>query len=96
MAGLCGNPGGHHVLDLLCRSRTGERRVQTTMTLLGHRAWSSYVRLVFLLLWPEYASDKVIERLAGLVHSTLKFAKEVSDRSIPDGRIAAKPNSASA
>jgi hypothetical protein len=43
----------------------------------------------FFFLWPEYASHKVLERLARLVHITLKFAKEVSDRSIPDGRIAA-------
>ena len=44
---------------------------------------------VFLLLWPEYASDKLIEHLGKLMQTTLKFAKEVTDGSVTDGRIAA-------
>lgn len=44
---------------------------------------------VFLLVWPENASDKLIERLSKLVQTTLRFAKEVTDARIADGRIAA-------
>jgi uncharacterized membrane protein YccC len=43
--------------------------------------------LVFLLLWPEYASDKVIESLEKLTRTTLAFGKEVAGRSISQGRI---------
>jgi len=44
---------------------------------------------VFLLLWPEYAKDKLIERLNRLMRTTLAFAKEVAHRSITEGGIAA-------
>jgi hypothetical protein len=90
MAGLCGNPGGHHVVESIMP--VSYRRATCT----NHYGASGGSCLEFLrqdwsffFLWPEYASDKVIERLAGLVHTTFKFAKEVSNRSIPDGRIAA-------
>jgi uncharacterized membrane protein YccC len=44
---------------------------------------------VFLLLWPEYASDKTLERLRRLMRTTLAFAKEVAQGSITEGRVAA-------
>ena len=34
---------------------------------------------VFLFLWPEYASDKVIESLDKLIRTTLAFGKEVAE-----------------
>jgi uncharacterized membrane protein YccC len=43
---------------------------------------------VFLLLWPEYARDKLIERLNRLMRTTLAFAKEVARGRITEGRIA--------
>src|SRR6202011_2643931 len=43
---------------------------------------------VFLLLWPEYASDKLLERLRTLMRTTLAFATEVAQGSITEGRIA--------
>ena len=43
---------------------------------------------VFLFLWPEYARDKLIERLNRLVRTTLAFAREVSQGKIAEGRIA--------
>jgi uncharacterized membrane protein YccC len=42
---------------------------------------------VFLFLWPEYASDKVIESLEKLTRTTLAFGKEVAGKSITQGRI---------
>jgi hypothetical protein len=42
---------------------------------------------VFLFLWPEYAKDKVIERLAKLTRTTLALANDVAERSITDGQI---------
>src|SRR5262249_31703515 len=44
---------------------------------------------VFLLLWPEYAGDKVTDSLAKLMKTSLAFAREVADRTITEGRIAA-------
>jgi len=44
--------------------------------------------LVFLLLWPEYARNKLIERLDKLMRTTLGFAKDVAQGSITDGGIA--------
>ena len=44
---------------------------------------------VFLFLWPEYASDKVIESLANLIRTTLAFGKEVAEKNITEGRVAA-------
>lgn len=43
---------------------------------------------VFLLLWPEYASDKVIEALDKSIRTTLGFGKEVAERQITEERIA--------
>jgi hypothetical protein len=43
---------------------------------------------VFLFLWPEYARDKLIERLNRLMRTTLAFAREVSQTRIAEGRIA--------
>jgi uncharacterized membrane protein YccC len=43
---------------------------------------------VFLLLWPEYASDKVIEALDKSIRTTLGFGKEVVERQITEERIA--------
>ena len=42
---------------------------------------------VFLFLWPEYASDKVIESLDKLMRTTLAFGKEVAE-----GRITEETN----
>ncbi len=44
---------------------------------------------VFLVMWPEYASDKVIDGLDKLLRTTLTFAKEVADGQIAAERIAA-------
>jgi len=43
---------------------------------------------VFLFLWPEYASDRVIDRLERLAQTTLAFAKEIAKKTITEGRIA--------
>ena len=43
---------------------------------------------VFLFLWPEYARDKLIERLNRLVQTTLAFAREVAQGRTTEGRIA--------
>ena len=42
---------------------------------------------VFLLLFPEYAYDKLIESLATLLRNTLEFAKTVAQGSIDESRI---------
>jgi uncharacterized membrane protein YccC len=44
---------------------------------------------VFLVLWPEYASDKMIEGLQKLIRTTLMFGTEVSERRITHERITA-------
>ena len=44
---------------------------------------------VFLLLWPEYASDKVIESLEKLMRTTLAFGTEVAEGRITEERITA-------
>ncbi len=44
---------------------------------------------VFLFLWPEHASDKLIERLDKLLRTTLSLGKEVAERRITEQRIAA-------
>jgi uncharacterized membrane protein YccC len=41
---------------------------------------------VFLFLWPEYASDKVVASLKRLMRTTLELAKDVTARSATDGR----------
>ena len=51
---------------------------------------------VFLFLWPEYASDKVIESLAKLMRTTLAFGKAVAEEKITEGRIAAVERRSSA
>ncbi len=51
---------------------------------------------VFLTMWPEYASDKVIDGLDKLIRATLQFAKEVADRRITDAKIAAAERRVSA
>jgi uncharacterized membrane protein YccC len=43
---------------------------------------------VFLFLWPEYASDKLIERLNRLTRTTLAFAREVAQGSTTEEGIA--------
>jgi uncharacterized membrane protein YccC len=43
---------------------------------------------VFLFLWPEYASDKVIDSLDKLTQTVLAFAKEVAGKSINESRVA--------
>jgi uncharacterized membrane protein YccC len=45
--------------------------------------------VVFLLLWPEYASDKVIESLEKLMRTTIAFGEDVAERQITAQRIAA-------
>jgi hypothetical protein len=44
---------------------------------------------VFLVLWPEYARDKLIDSLAKLTKTSLAFGREVADGTIAEGRIAA-------
>jgi hypothetical protein len=51
---------------------------------------------VFLVLWPEYASDKLIEPLAELVRTTLAFGRQVADGKISERMIAAAERSLSA
>jgi hypothetical protein len=51
---------------------------------------------VFLFLWPEYASDKVIESLAKLMRTALAFGKAVAEEKITEGRIAAVERRSSA
>jgi uncharacterized membrane protein YccC len=43
---------------------------------------------VYLLLWPEYASDKLIDSLAKLMRTTLAFGREVAEGPITEERIA--------
>lgn len=40
---------------------------------------------VFLFLWPEYASDKVVANLKRLIKTTLDFANDVTGKSATDG-----------
>jgi hypothetical protein len=44
---------------------------------------------VFLFLWPEYASDKLVESLSKLIRTTVAFAKEVADGTVTEAQIAA-------
>jgi uncharacterized membrane protein YccC len=44
---------------------------------------------VFLVLWPEYASDKVIESLSKLMRTTLTFGEEVAEGRITEEQISA-------
>src|SRR5262249_3096153 len=44
---------------------------------------------VFLLLWPEYASEKLIDSLAKLMRTSLAFGRQVAEGTITEGRIAA-------
>ena len=44
---------------------------------------------VFLLISPEYASDKVVDALDKLIRRTLGFGKEVAERKVTDERIVA-------
>jgi len=44
---------------------------------------------VFLVLWPEYATDKLIDSLLKLMRTTLAFAREVAAGTMTDGGIAA-------
>jgi uncharacterized membrane protein YccC len=41
---------------------------------------------VFLFLWPEYASDKVVASLKRLMRTTLELANDVAGRGARDGR----------
>jgi hypothetical protein len=43
---------------------------------------------IFLFLWPEYARDKLIERLKRLMRTTLVFVREVAQGSTTEGWIA--------
>lgn len=43
---------------------------------------------VFLFLWPEYASDKLIGSLSTLMRTTLAFAKGVADGTVTEGQVA--------
>jgi uncharacterized membrane protein YccC len=45
--------------------------------------------LVFLLLWPEYASAKVIDALYRSIGKTLSFGKEVAEGKVTEERIVA-------
>jgi uncharacterized membrane protein YccC len=44
---------------------------------------------VYLFLWPEYASDKMMASLIELTGNTLGFAREVAEQRITEGRITA-------
>jgi hypothetical protein len=51
---------------------------------------------VFLVLWPEYAGDKLIEPMAELVRTTLAFGRQVADGKVSERMIAAAERSLSA
>lgn len=42
---------------------------------------------VFLVLWPEYATDKLIDGLDRLMKTTLSFGEEVAQKTITAGRM---------
>jgi hypothetical protein len=42
-----------------------------------------------VFLWPEYASDKVVESLIKLIRTTVNFGREVTDGTITETKIAA-------
>src|SRR5258707_15174621 len=44
---------------------------------------------VFLFLWPEYATDKVVASLRRLMRTTLEVATDVTRSSTTDGRPSA-------
>jgi uncharacterized membrane protein YccC len=44
---------------------------------------------VFLFLWPEYASDKLVDSLTKLIRTTLAFAKEVAEGTVTEEQSAA-------
>jgi uncharacterized membrane protein YccC len=44
---------------------------------------------IYLFLWPEYASDKMMASLIELTGNTLGFAREVAEHRITEGRITA-------
>ena len=44
---------------------------------------------VFLFLWPEYASDKLVESLTRFIRTTVDFAKEVADGTVTETQSAA-------
>jgi hypothetical protein len=44
---------------------------------------------VFLFLWPEYASDKLVDSLTKLIRTTLAFAKEVAEGTVTEGQSVA-------
>jgi uncharacterized membrane protein YccC len=50
---------------------------------------------VFLLLLPEYATDKLVESLTRMMRTTLAFSKRVADGTITEGQIAATERSLS-
>src|SRR5215469_254267 len=89
MARLCWHPDRHHFPHLLCRSRAVERYLQTAVALLGYRVGRPHNGFVYLFLWPEYASDKMIASLIELTGNTLAFAREVAEQRITEGRITA-------
>ena len=45
--------------------------------------------LVFLVLWPEYASDKVVESLKKLMRITIALGKEAAEGKLTEERISA-------
>lgn len=45
--------------------------------------------LVFLVLWPEYASDKVVESLKKLMRTTIALGKEAAEGKLSEERIRA-------
>jgi hypothetical protein len=44
---------------------------------------------VFLFLWPEYASDKLVESLIKLIRTAVDFGKQVADGTVTETKIAA-------
>jgi len=44
---------------------------------------------VFLFLWPEYASDKLVASLAKMIRTTVDFAKGVADGTLTETQSAA-------
>jgi len=89
LAELCGRPDGRHVSHLLCRNGAVVRRLRTLWRFWGIVLGVLTNGFVFLLLWPEYAGDKVIDSLAKLMKTSLAFAREVAEGTITEGRIAA-------
>ena len=97
MAGLCRYPDRRHVHDLLRGTCSPSSDIYRPLW----RFWGIVLGVlttgfVFLFLWPEYASDKLIESLDKLIRTAIAFGKEVAEGRITEERIAAVSSGVSA